>query len=77
VAFVSEKLGEIWYELNLISEDSGIIRLPVLKAELGKSEQHEITLENPSNEDVHVTYKISNPQNYEVYPEEIIIPSYD
>jgi hypothetical protein len=31
VAFVSEKLGEIWYELNLIAEDSGIIRLPMLK----------------------------------------------
>ncbi|EGR31281.1 hypothetical protein IMG5_114390, partial [Ichthyophthirius multifiliis] len=77
VAFVSKKLGEIWYELNLIAEDSDIIRLPVLKAELGKTEQHEITLENPSNEDVPIQVKISNPSNYEVYPENIVIPAYD
>ena len=38
VAFVSERLGEIWYELNLTAEDSGVIRLPMLKCELGKTE---------------------------------------
>lgn len=29
-------MGELWYELNLIAEDSGVIRLPSLKCELGK-----------------------------------------
>jgi hypothetical protein len=38
IAFVSERLGEIWYEINLHAEDSGIIRLPMLKCELGKTE---------------------------------------
>lgn len=60
VAFLSEKLGEIWYELNMEADDSGVVRLPILKCELGKTEQHEITLENPSNEDVKVRVKISN-----------------
>ncbi|EAR97253.2 flagellar associated protein (macronuclear) [Tetrahymena thermophila SB210] len=77
VAFLSEKLGEIWYELNLQADDSGVVRLPILKCELGKIEQHEVILENPSNEDVKVKVKISNPQNFEVYPENIVIPSYD
>ena len=36
IAFVSERLGEIWYELNLICEESTAIRLPMLKCELGK-----------------------------------------
>lgn len=38
IAFVSERLGEIWYELNLQGEDAGVIRLPMLKCELGKNE---------------------------------------
>ena len=38
VAFLSEKLGEIWYDLNLTADDSGVFRLPMLKCELGKSE---------------------------------------
>jgi len=38
IAFVSERIGEIWYELNLVCEDSGAIRLPMLKCELGKQE---------------------------------------
>lgn len=49
VAFVNEKLGEIWYELNLVAEASAAVRLPIMKCELGKEEKHEIILENPSD----------------------------
>lgn len=52
---MSETLGELWYELNLVAEDSQVIRLPILKTELGKVEEHEIRLDNPSNEDVKIT----------------------
>lgn len=41
----------------------------MLKTELGKVEQHEIRLENPSNEDVRVYTFISNPANFDVIPE--------
>lgn len=36
VAFMHEKLGEIWYELNLHAEENPVIRLPTMKSELGK-----------------------------------------
>ena len=49
IAFINDKLGEIWYELHLIGSEAAIIRLPTLKSELGKSERHNIVLENPSN----------------------------
>lgn len=77
VAFLSEKLGEIWYELNMQTDESGVVRLPALKCELGKTEQHEVTLDNPSNESVKVRVKISNEHNYEVLPEGIVIPPYE
>ena len=77
IAFIQEKLGEIWYEFNLISEENPIIRSPTLKAELGKVEEWEIILENPSNADCPVYPKISNPNNFDVIPDNIIIPAYD
>lgn len=66
IAFVNDRIGEIWYELNLVSDESDAIRLPMLKAELGKIEMHEVILENPSEKDVKVHTKISNSVNYEV-----------
>ena len=77
IAFIQEKLGEIWYELNLNSEEAQVIRSPTLRAELGKVEEWEVELENPSNVDCPVYAKISNPNNFDVLPENIVIPAYD
>ena len=77
IAFIHEKLGEVWYDLNLEATDIVPVRLSTLKAELGKVEAHEVELENPSNKEVVVRTKISNPHNFDVLPEEIIIPPYD
>ena len=77
IAFIQEKLGEIWYELNLICEEASVIKSPILKAELGKVEECEYILENPSNKDCAVYPKISNPNNFDVIPDNIVIPAYD
>ena len=77
IAFIHEKLGEIWYELNLVCEDNAVIKVPTLKAELGKVEQFEILLENPSNIEVNVDYQISNKNNFDVLPENIVIQPYN
>lgn len=47
----------------------------MLKTELGKVDEHEVRLDNPSNEDVRVWVEVSNPANFEVLPESIIIPA--
>ena len=54
IAFIHDKLGEIWYELDLTSERNIPIKLPIMKSELGKVITQEIELENPSNMDVKV-----------------------
>ena len=54
VAFTNEKMGELWYMLNLSSEKSANVRLPTLKSEIGKTYVHPIILENPSNKEVQV-----------------------
>ena len=74
IAFIQEKLGELWYELNLTSENKSSEGLSTLRAELGKFAQHEVILENPSNFNVHVTHRVSNPHNFDVVPDLILIP---
>ena len=60
IAFINENLGEIWYELKLISEDQLPVRLPVFKTELGKVDSHTVILENPTDKEVKVVTKIIN-----------------
>ena len=77
IAFIQEKLGEIWYELNLNSEENPIIRSPTLKAELGKVEEWMVYLENPSGFHTDINYKISNPNNFDIFPENISVGPYE
>jgi len=77
IAFIHEKLGEVWYDLNLEASEPVPVRLPTLKAELGKVEAHEVELENPSNKEVRVRAKLSNDNNFDTLPEDIVIQPYD
>lgn len=61
IAFVNEYLGEKWYELTLSSEDQAIVKLSMLKTELGKRNSHEISLENPTEKEVKAISRCSNP----------------
>lgn len=74
IAFLHEKLGEVWYELNLVSKEGPPIRLNTQFAELGKSAIQEVELENPSNKLTTVRYKITNPLNFDVLENNIEIP---
>jgi len=76
IAFIHEKLGEIWYELELAAEDVPQVRLPTLQCELGKVATHPVELENPSNQDVKVKPRIQNMHNFDLDPEDIVIPRY-
>ena len=76
VSFMNEKLGEVWYDLNLGSEDVGFVRLGLMKAELGKTESIQITLDNPSKYEVQIQSVISNPMNFSVSPPHLVLPPY-
>jgi len=73
ITFLHEELGEIWYELKLKATESEPIRLPLLRAELGKTSFYERWLKNPSNTDTNVDVFVSNMSNYDVYPESLFI----
>ena len=57
--------------------DNDVERLPLMVTELGQAEEKEVFLENPCGKEIRVYTKISNPTNYHVLPDTIIIPAYD
>ncbi|KAM3143753.1 Encoded by [Paramecium bursaria] len=77
IGFIHYKLGEIWYNLNLISEDKQAHRTPVLRAELGKVEEHEVLLDNPTGKEIEVETIISNMANFDVLPPNIVLAPYE
>ena len=77
IAFMQEKLGEKWYQLSLVSEENPVIRSPTLKAELGKVEEWIVYLENPSGYICDIEHRLSNPNNFDVFPENISIGPYE
>ncbi|KAL5265854.1 hypothetical protein ACHWQZ_G006507 [Mnemiopsis leidyi] len=64
VVFVSEELGEFWYELKLNAEKPRPVSLPQLSAELGKSETTQIPVRNDLPESCLVHITLSNTSHF-------------
>jgi len=72
----NEYVGEFLYKIKLVSEENPPIYPDILKAELGKSTEYAIPLENPINEEVDVAYYHSNKKLFTIIPDKITIPPY-
>lgn len=77
VFFISEKTGEFWYKLKLNALPPEPIELPLFECELGRTQSQQIFLDNPTAEEGIIDYTSSNPLNFEIVPEKIIIPPYE
>lgn len=77
VSFVSDRTGEFWYKLKLIALPPEPIELDMFECELGKSATQLVGIENPTNEEVILDYSCTNPLNFELSPEKVILPPYE
>ena len=77
IGFLNEKVGEFWYDLNLIAEENPVVNLELLECELGHMQKHEIDLENPTGKELVIDYHNSNPVNFEVIPDKIMLLRYE
>lgn len=77
IGFLNEKVGEFWYDLKLIAEENPIQNLAMLECELGKMAFHTVDLENPTAKEILLDFKNSNPTNFEVNPDKVILPPYE
>lgn len=51
--------------------------MDTLACELGKVAQHWVHLENPTGQEMHIDVKNSNPTNFEVMPDKVILQPYE
>jgi hypothetical protein len=51
--------------------------LQLLDCELGKNASHQVVLENPTGNELFLDYRNSNPTNFEIIPDKIILPAYE
>jgi len=77
IGFLNEKVGEFWYDLNLQAEENPVVNLDLLECELGKVANHTITLENPTGQELYLEFRNSNPTNFEIVPDKILLPAYE
>ena len=77
IGFLNEKVGEFWYDLDLTAEENPISNLTMLECELGKHASHWIELENPTGKELFLDYRNSNPTNFEIIPDKVILPPYE
>lgn len=77
IGFLNEKVGEFWYDLNLTAEENPIVNLTLLECELGKNASHTVDLENPTGKELYLDFRNSNPSNFEIIPDKIVLPPYE
>ena len=75
VSFTNVKAGEIYCRVKMTSHGQKPQKVPLFKAELGKSSTHEILLHNPAPFNATVKAILTNPENFEVLPPVFEIPS--
>lgn len=63
--------------MSLTADESPIQNLELLECELGRMASHYIELENPTNTELFVDFRNSNPTNFEIKPDKVILPPYE
>lgn len=69
VSFLNSKAGEILYHVNMKSGADKVHKLPLFQAEIGKMIEQKIEIFNPSKKHTKIKSINSNPENYEVSPD--------
>ena len=66
ISFVNPHAGEFWYELTLTGEPTEPVDLPKLRAAVGASATHEVTVSNPVGEELPLQLRVEgrNPKAF-------------
>lgn len=77
IGFLNERVGEFWYDLTLNALENPVTNLELLECELGKVAAHNVLLENPTGQELFLEFRNSNPTNFEIVPDKIVLPAYE
>ena len=72
--FVNDKVGEFWYELDLNAEKCPPEVVPRMACELGRSQRTQITIDNPTGQEINLKHKSTNKLNFKVVENRVVLP---
>jgi len=69
--FTNDRVGEFWYELELVAEPCPPIEIPPLQCEVGRTIKTNVTIENPTGQEVNLKHRSSNKINFKVVQQRV------
>lgn len=63
--------------MTLSAEENPVVNLDLLECELGKTQAHTVSLENPTGQELYLEFRNSNPTNFEIVPDKILLPAFE
>lgn len=73
ISFTNEKVGEIWYELDLSALDADPVEIPPVETMLGATDSVEVPIENPLSEEIVLLAEISGSDNFFVKQDSVTL----
>ncbi|GMF18052.1 unnamed protein product [Phytophthora lilii] len=66
ILFSSDAVGQFWYRLNLVGEVAAVQALDDMSCAVGDVCTQPLWLQNPSNQELQLQYRISNTRNFSI-----------
>eukprot|EP00906_Rhabdomonas_costata_P029649 RCo041844 len=73
VSFISDEVGEFWYQLHLTALEPEVEDLGLIQAELGKSKSVTVILENPVGQTIPLVTTNTNEINFQTTPSPLVL----
>jgi hypothetical protein len=71
--FLNDRVGEFWYDLDLIAELAPPEELPAMECELGRTAQTQVTIDNPTGQEVVLKHRSTNKINFKVVQQRVAL----
>lgn len=76
VSFMSERAGELWYELDLEASGAPPVALPRFSVAVGGSQTQEVSVENPLDREVSLSVHVENRRNFACDAPTLVVPAH-
>ncbi len=76
IVFANQRVGEVWYELNLLAESPPPEQLQDMECCVGLRSRQKVQLENPTGQQIQLISVVSNQLNFRAIPNQITVPPY-
>merc|ERR1719161_2536405 len=71
--FVNDRVGEFWYDLDLVAEPAPPEEIPQMECELGRTARTTVQIDNPTGQEVVLKHRSTNKINFRVLQQRVVL----